>query len=407
MVAMKNATENAEELIERPDPGLQQGPPGQHHPRDDRDRVRRRRPARTRDRARHEEAPQTMATAAPTADRPGHPDHRPRRRHRVPGRPAAGDLQRGRDPARGRGRRSSARSSSTSATTGSGSVAMTTTDGLARGTARPRHRRPDHRAGRRGDPRPRLRRPRQRRSTTRARSTASKTLPIHRSAPAVRRADDRGRGLRDRPQGHRPDLPVQEGRQDRHLRRRRRRQDGHHPGADPQRRPGARRRVGVRRRRRAQPRGQRPHPRDDRVGRHREDGVRLRPDERAARRPPAGRPDRPDDGRVLPRRGGPRRPPVHRQHLPVHPGGLRGVGAARPDAVGGRLPAEPRDRDGRAPGADHLDQEGLDHVAPGRVRARPTTTPTRPRRRRSPTSTRRSASSARSPSSASTRPSTR
>ena len=30
----------------------------------------------------------------------------------------------------------------------------------------------------------------------------------------------------------------------------------------------------------------------------------LRPDERAARRAPAGRPDRPDDGRVLPRRGG-------------------------------------------------------------------------------------------------------
>ena len=118
------------------------------------------------------------------------------------------------------------------------------------------------------------------------------------------------------------------------------------------------------------PRGQRPHPRDDRVGRHREDRLRLRPDERAARRPPAGRPDRPDDGRVLPRRGGPRRPPVHRQHLPLHPGGLRGLGAARPDAVRGRLPAEPRDRDGRPPGADHLDEEGLDHLAPGGLRPR-------------------------------------
>ena len=59
----------------------------------------------------------------------------------------------------------------------------------------------------------------------------------------------------------------------------------------------------------------------------------VRPDERAARRPPARRADRPDDGRVLPRRGGPRRPPVHRQHLPLHPGGLGGLGAARPDAV--------------------------------------------------------------------------
>ena len=105
----------------------------------------------------------------------------------------------------------------------------------------------------------------------------------------LRRAVDRGRGLRDRPQDHRPHLPVQEGRQDRHLRWRRRRQDGHHPGADPERRPGARRLFGVRRRRRAQPRGQRPHRRDDRVGRPRQDGVRVRPDERAARRPPAGR----------------------------------------------------------------------------------------------------------------------
>ena len=188
-------------------------------------------------------------------------------------------------------------------------------------------------------------------------------------AAAVRPADDRGRGLRDRHQGHRPHLPVPQGRQDRHLRRGRRRQDGHHPGAHPERRPGALGLLRVRRRRRAQPRGQRPHPRDDRVGRHRQDGVRLRPDERAARRPPAGRPVGPDDGRVLPRRGGPRRPPVHRQHLPVHPGGLRGVGAPRPDALGGRLPAEPGHRDGRPPGADHLDQEGLDHEPPGGLRA--------------------------------------
>ena len=223
----------------------------------------------------------------------------------------------------------------------------------------------------------------------------------------LRGPDHRDRGVRDRPQGHRPHLPVQEGRQDRDLRRRRRRQDGHHPGADQQRREEARGRVGVRRRGRALARGQRPHPRDDRVGRHQEHGVRVRPDERAARRPPAGRPDRPDDGGVLPRRGGPRRPPVHRQHLPLHPGGLRGVGAARADAVGGRLPAEPGHRDGRPPGADHLDPQGLDHLAPGRVRPRGRLHGPGARRPPSPTSTRRSASSARSPSSASTRRSTR
>jgi len=33
---------------------------------------------------------------------------------------------------------------------------------------------------------------------------------------------------------------------------------------------------------------------------------------------------------------------LHRQHLPVHPGRFGGLDAARPDAVGGGLPAEPR-----------------------------------------------------------------
>ena len=69
-------------------------------------------------------------------------------------------------------------------------------------------------------------------------------------------------------------------------------------------------------------------------------------------------------------------------------------------ALLGRMPSavgyQPNlaDRDGRAPGADHLDQRRLDHLAAGGLRARPTTTPTRRRRRRSPTSTRRSGSSA-------------
>ena len=78
------------------------------------------------------------------------------------------------------------------------------------------------------------------------------------------------------------------------------RQDGH-PGAHPERGPGARGLLGLRRRRRAESRGQRPHPRDDGVGRHRQDRLRVRPDERATGRPPEGRPDRACDGRVLPR----------------------------------------------------------------------------------------------------------
>ena len=43
---------------------------------------------------------------------------------------------------------------------------------------------------------------------------------------------------------------------------------------------------------------------------------------------------------------GPGRAAVHRQHLPVHPGRIGGVHAARPHAVGGGLPAHPGRRDG-------------------------------------------------------------
>ncbi len=104
-------------------------------------------------------------------------------------------------------------------------------------------------------------------------------------------------------------------------------------------------------------------------GRARPDRARLRPDERAARRAHARGAVRPDDGRVLPRGGRPGRAALHRQHLPVRAGGLRGVGAARPDAVAGGLPADARDGDGPAPGADHLDPPGLGHLGPGHLRA--------------------------------------
>ena len=66
----------------------------------------------------------------------------------------------------------------------------------------------------------------------------------------------------------------------------------------------------------------------------------------------------------------PGRAAVHRQHLPVHPGRLRGLHPARPDAVRGGLPAQPGRRDGSAPGADHLDPWSLDHLDAGDLRAR-------------------------------------
>ena len=99
-----------------------------------------------------------------------------------------------------------------------------------------------------------------------------------------------------------------------------------------------------------------------------EDRARLRPDGRAAGHPPAGGAVGADDGRVLPRRAAPGRPAVHRQHLPFHPGRLRGLHPARPHALRRRLPADARRRDGRAAGAHHLDPRSLDHVAAGDLR---------------------------------------
>ena len=60
---------------------------------------------------------------------------------------------------------------------------------------------------------------------------------------------------------------------------------------------------------------------------------------------------------------------LHRQHLPLYPGGLRGLRAARPDAERGGLPADAGDRDGRSAGADHLDQQGIDHLGAGHLRS--------------------------------------
>ena len=94
----------------------------------------------------------------------------------------------------------------------------------------------------------------------------------------LRRAGGHGRNSRHRHQGHRPALPLHQGRQDRPVRRRGRRQDRDHAGADQQHRQGLWRLLGAGRRRRAHARGQRPLSRDDRVqGEHRsEDAARPR-----------------------------------------------------------------------------------------------------------------------------------
>ena len=94
----------------------------------------------------------------------------------------------------------------------------------------------------------------------------------------------------------------------------------------------------------------------------------VRPDERAAGRPRPRRPDRPDGRGIFPRPG-PGRAVLRRQHLPLHPGRLGDVGAARPHPVGGGLSADAGDRHGRAAGAHHHHHQGLDHVGAGDLRA--------------------------------------
>ncbi len=110
--------------------------------------------------------------------------------------------------------------------------------------------------------------------------------------------------------------------------------------------------------------------RDARFRRHRQDGAGVRPDERAAGRARPRGPHRRHHGGVLPRSGGPGRPPVHRQRLSLHPGQHGGIGPARPHAFGCGLPTDPGHRHGRPGGAHYLHQAGLHHLLPSDLRAR-------------------------------------
>ena len=274
-------------------------------------------------------------------------------------------------------------------------IAMDTSEGLVRGqevtdtgapisvpvgagTARPHHQR-DRRAGRRGRP-----------------GQGRDARAIHQEAPPYTDQSTEARDPGHRHQGRRSARALCQGRQDRPVRRRRRRQDRADHGTDQQRRQGARRLFGVRRRRRAHPRGQRPLSRDDRVGRQQgpaqglgrrlEMRAGLRPDERAAGRPRPRRPLRPDGRRIFPRPG-PGRAVLRRQHLPLHPGRLGSVGAARPHSLGGRLSADARHRHGRAAGAHHHDAPRARSLRCRRSTCRPTISPIRRRRPRSRIST--------------------
>ena len=78
----------------------------------------------------------------------------------------------------------------------------------------------------------------------------------------------------------------------------------------------------------------------------------------------------PDRGRVFPRRGRAGRAALHRQYFPLHAGRFGSLGAARPHAFGGGIPAQPGHRNGRTAGAHHFHQEGLHHFGAGHLRAR-------------------------------------
>ena len=183
------------------------------------------------------------------------------------------------------------------------SIALGSSDGLRRGMKVTSTGAPISVPVGTGDARPHHGRARP--ADRRGRPDQDRGAPLDPPAGAqVRRALAVGRAARDRHQGDRPDLPVRQGRQDRPVRRRRRRQDGDHARADQQHRHPARRPVGVRRRGRAHARGQRLLSRDDRGRSHQagqprgiQGGDGVRPDERAAGQPPARGADRPDDGR--------------------------------------------------------------------------------------------------------------
>ena len=199
--------------------------------------------------------------------RPCRPGHRPRRGRRVPGRAHAGDLLRA-----ARGRRAGGRDPDADARGRAAHRRRHRARDLHAAHRRPgpgrrgdQHRRADLGAGRRRDQGARVRRPRQlaRRAHLVAEHHRAVADPPRPAGAGPARAADSD--VHHRHQGHRPAHPVRAGREDRAVRRGRRGQDRADPGDDPPGGPELRRRLGLRRGGRADPRGQRPVPGDDRV----------------------------------------------------------------------------------------------------------------------------------------------
>ena len=131
-------------------------------------------------------------------------------------------------------------------------VAMEPTEGMVRGMKAFDTGAGITRAGGAGDAGPRDERARQTCRSARP-GEQRQALSDSPSGAETGRSVHHAGNVRDRNQGRRPDRAVPEGRQDRIVRRRGRRQDGFDYGIDSQRRDEARRRFGVRRRGRAHP----------------------------------------------------------------------------------------------------------------------------------------------------------
>ena len=182
-------------------------------------------------------------------------------------------------------------------------VAMQAHAGLRRGAAVRADRRAVHRAGGRCRARPTARRHAARCTTAGRRCPpARRGWPIHRAPPPLAAQTARDRGVRDRHQGDRPAGAAGVRRQGGDVRRRRRRQDRADDGTDPRHGgalPGISVFAGIGERSREGHELWSDMRRVRRAGAHR---AGVRPDERAAWRALAGRPDGADHRRVFSRR---------------------------------------------------------------------------------------------------------
>ena len=213
--------------------------------------------------------------------------------------------------------------------------------------------------------------------------------------------------LRDRHQGRRPARPVREGRQGRPVRRRRRRQDGRSSWSSSdnlaKEHGGLSAFCGV---------GERSREGNDLWLEMTESGVidKTMLVFGQMNEPPGARMRVALSGLTMAeyfREARPGRAAVHRQHLPLRAGGLRGVGAARAGCPR-RWATSPRSRPRWASCRSGSPRRARARSPPSRPSTcRPTTSPTRRRPRCSPTSTPPRRSRGRSRRRASTRRSTR